>query len=65
MRLERSNTQMYDIIKCSAINCPYESSCYRKLIEPEEDKSTWYDYSYQCDFDSGFEQYIKVINNQC
>lgn len=56
---------MYDIIKCSAIDCPYKSSCYRKLIEPEEDKPTWYDYSYECDLGSGFEHYIKVINKQC
>lgn len=57
---------MYDVIKCSSIDCPYESSCYRKLlIEPFDNNPTWYDYSWQCNFDSGFEQYIKVINNQC
>ncbi len=56
---------MSDIIKCSAIDCPYECSCYRKLVEPEEDNPTWYDYSWQCNLDSGFEYYIKVINKQC
>jgi hypothetical protein len=52
-----------DIIKCCAKDCPYQSSCYRHLAETNEENQVWFNYIYQCNFSTGFQDYIRVITN--
>lgn len=54
---------MYEnLILCLADNCPYETSCARKCRDdPDEVNDTYYDFSWYCNIDSGFDSYIKRI----
>ena len=53
---------MEDIIKCTSNNCPYKSSCYRQSDEePPSKNTTYFNYEYTCNFNSGYDQYIRKI----
>lgn len=54
---------MPDISMCLSENCPIKDSCYRAQAKPSAYQS-WCDFEYSCNEDSGFCEYIKVINNK-
>ena len=49
-----------DITMCLASNCPYETSCYRKTANADPHYQALKDYSYNCNADSGFEDFIQA-----
>lgn len=62
--MDQNNYVDDDICKCTSENCPYISSCARKTlssINTSEVSYFTYDFSYNCNSDSGFQDYIKTI----
>jgi len=55
---------MSDITKCTSVDCPYKTSCLRQLDETNPQYQSWFDFSWQCNFDSGFQDYIRVIHKK-
>lgn len=54
---------MPDISMCLSDNCPMRDSCYRVQAKPSQYQS-WCDFKYTCNKDSGFCEYIKIINEK-
>jgi hypothetical protein len=54
-------------VKCSADECPYEENCRRKTMQSLAN-TEWFDFSYKCNIDSGFDSYIEdadiIIKNE-
>lgn len=50
---------MSELTKCTAIYCPYESQCFRKHNNNQDETTQeYYNYEYECNESTGFSSYI-------
>lgn len=50
---------MAEITKCCADACPYKDTCFRYKTESKDT----YDYSFTCNEETGFEDYMMMNRN--
>ena len=53
---------MADITKCTSELCPQRDSCYRKRAVENEYHQSWSNFEYTCNENSGFQDYIPILN---
>lgn len=52
---------MADITKCTSETCPQRDTCYRKRAKDDAFFQSYSNFEYECNENSGFEDYIPVL----